>query len=336
MPSRKSSPASAVKWAAASCSSAARRPSIIRGRGPRSKSCSPVTIDADPGLTDLDQPFHLHMTNEALRNPIFQITDGGDNAAAWQTLPTFTHYGRVENAKPGAIVWAEHDQDVGPHGKRILMSAQSYGAGRSAVICVQNFLALASCQNSDPTQSTGSGVNIFATSARPGARASSSTSRTSNSIRRPICMSCWSGRKPRPDLAATPGATPRARIHHRGERAGPKGNPAAKFEPASRTGRAPSPFHARQKASTPSTIFDDHNIGVAERSIQLTNTKPELERTGRDMENLRQWAALTQGTAFGEEDLKNVSPLIDAIHKEMQLAETQNTSRLPLGLTAGF
>ena len=82
----------------------------------------PVTLDANPGVTGLDKPFHLRLTDDALRNPIFQITDSGDNAAAWDALPTFSQYGRVESAKPGATTWAEHEDDVGPQGKRILMA----------------------------------------------------------------------------------------------------------------------------------------------------------------------------------------------------------------------
>jgi uncharacterized membrane protein len=110
----------------------------------------PVTFDSNPGLTDVDEPFHLKLTDDALRNPIFQITDDNNNAAAWNSLPAFTQYGRVANAKPGATIWAEHETDVGPSGKRILMASQNFGAGRTAVICVQNFWRWRLAKESNP------------------------------------------------------------------------------------------------------------------------------------------------------------------------------------------
>src|SRR5438067_8581003 len=87
----------------------------------------------------MDKPFHLQITNEALATPVFQIADSNEsNRASWQKLPAFTQYGRVGKAKPGAVVWARHEQDIGPDGRRILMAAQRYGAGLSAVICLEN------------------------------------------------------------------------------------------------------------------------------------------------------------------------------------------------------
>ncbi len=43
----------------------------------------PVTMDSNPGLTDVDEPFHLKLTDDALRSPVFQLTDDNNNSAAW-------------------------------------------------------------------------------------------------------------------------------------------------------------------------------------------------------------------------------------------------------------
>jgi hypothetical protein len=95
----------------------------------------------------------------------------------------------------------------------------------------------------------------------------------------------------------------------------------------------PFSFHAETEGFYSIAIFDPRNVDVAERSIQVQNNKLELENTGRDMENLRQWAALTQGTAFPEEELHgSVEPLIAAIRHQVQATQHANTSRLPLGL----
>src|SRR5439155_3503912 len=58
----------------------------------------------------------------------------------------------VDNAKPGAQVWAVHQTDDGPHGRRILMAAQRYGAGLSAVLCIQNFWRWRLAKESEPLQ----------------------------------------------------------------------------------------------------------------------------------------------------------------------------------------
>ena len=71
---------------------------------------------------------------------------------AWAQLPTFTQYGRVDAAKPGAQVWAVHQTDEGPQGRRILMASQRYGAGLSAVVCIQNFWRWRLAKDSEPQQ----------------------------------------------------------------------------------------------------------------------------------------------------------------------------------------
>ena len=109
------------------------------GQGSRLEQLLPVTFDSSQGVVGIDRPFHMQITDEALQNPAFQIADQQANRAAWAQLPTFSEYGRVATAKPGAVVWARHEQDSNDAGKRILMASQRYGAGLSAVICIDNF-----------------------------------------------------------------------------------------------------------------------------------------------------------------------------------------------------
>jgi len=293
----------------------------------------PVTIDTNPGLTDVDQPFHMQLTDEALRSPIFRITDSADNAAAWQSLPTFTHYGRVESAKPGAVVWAEHDQDMGPKGKRILMATQSYGAGRSAAICVQNFWRWRLAKNADPTQFDRFWRQFFRYLGEAG-RPSILIDFTDQQLDPPTDLHLVLERQETPsDAVATPGATPQPAAAFTIVVTGPDQKEILRHPlelPPSQ--EVPLSFHAEKEGLYTIVIFDGHDVEVAERSLQLVNSKIELQRTGRDMENLRQWAALTQGAAFAEEDLKSIDPLMTAIHKEMQRAAEENTSRFPVGL----
>jgi uncharacterized membrane protein len=307
----------------------------------------PVTIDTSPGLNDLDQPFHLHLTDEALRNPIFQIT-GGDNAAAWQTLPTFTHYGRVESAKPGAVVWAEHEQDMGPQGKRILMAEQNYGAGRSAVICVQNFWRWRLAKNADPEQFDRFWRQFFRYLGEAG-RQSVLIDFTDQQLEPPTDLNVVLQSQKQPSDSASPPAPAPGAASTSAPPASPGSDTSARFtvvvkDPSEKEilrrpvdlppGQdVPFSFHAETEGFYTIAVLDSHNADIAERSIQVQNNKLELENTGRDMENLRQWAALTQGIAFKEEDLHGgVDPVIAAIRREIQATANANMSRLPLGL----
>src|SRR6266702_2967124 len=112
----------------------------------------PVVFAPNTGVQGLDRPFRLELTEEALQHQVFQIADNQPAREVWAQLPTFTQYGRVDAAKPGAQVWALHQTDDGPRGRRILMASQRYGAGLSAVLCIQNFWRWRLAKDSEPQQ----------------------------------------------------------------------------------------------------------------------------------------------------------------------------------------
>ncbi|HVV71488.1 MAG TPA: hypothetical protein VHI52_08325, partial [Verrucomicrobiae bacterium] len=112
----------------------------------------PVTFSGFAGVEGLDRPFRIQLTPDALENPVFQIADNQPARDAWAQLPTFTQFGRVDAAKPGARVWMLHPSESGPQGRRILMASQRYGAGLSAVLCVQNFWRWRLARDCDPQQ----------------------------------------------------------------------------------------------------------------------------------------------------------------------------------------
>src|SRR6185369_12813874 len=121
-------------------------------QGSRLEQLLPVVFASNLGVQGLDRPFRLQLTEEALQHPVFQIAENRPARDPWAGLPTFTQYGRVDAAKPGAQVWALHQQDEGPSGRRILMASQRYGAGISAVICIQNFWRWRLAKESEPAQ----------------------------------------------------------------------------------------------------------------------------------------------------------------------------------------
>jgi len=293
----------------------------------------PVTFDANPGLTALDKPFHLKLTDEAMRNPIFQISDGTDNASAWQSLPSFTQYGRVEKAKSGATIWAEHEEDVGPQGKRILMASQNYGAGRSAIICVQNFWRWRLAKESDPAQFDRFWRQLFRWLGEAGKQTvlidfanQELTPTTDLHILLDRQMSAA-------DVANTGTSTPKLlniftvsvhgpdqkELYHNSVELPPN-------QPV------PITVHAETEGLYSIVIKDAEQREVAERNLQLVNNRVELEHTGRDMENLKQWASLTGGKALAIEDAQDAAELVESMQKQVQLMEKADATRLPWGL----
>src|SRR5207248_4029071 len=98
-------------------------------QGSRLEQLLPVVFSNNPGVQGLDRPFRLQLTEDALPHPAFLIADHRPAREVWAELPTFSQYGRVDAAKPGAQIWALHEQDQAPTGRRILMASQRYGAG---------------------------------------------------------------------------------------------------------------------------------------------------------------------------------------------------------------
>jgi hypothetical protein len=71
---------------------------------------------------------------------------------------------------------------------------------------------------------------------------------------------------------------------------------------------------------------------IASRSIEVRDTDVELERTGRDMETLRQWASVTDGLAFKAEDCPKATDLVVQIkNKVQQVRQTEQVAK-PAGL----
>ena len=248
----------------------------------------------------------------------------------------------MERAKPGAVIWAEHDQDVGPAGKRILMASQSYGAGRSAVICVQNFWRWRLARNSDPLQFDRFWRQFFRYLGDAGAQ-SILIDLTDQEIEPPTDVHIVLQREKTANDTAPAGTTPTG------------APPSAPTPPSDYTLEVKDPqqheilnkpielppgqdvpmtFHAEKEGFYTIGVLDSHHVQIAERSVQLIDDKVELARTDRDLDNLEQWAAVTEGTAYAEEDLPTAGPLVAAIHAQLQRAESEGLTRQPLGLNA--
>lgn len=298
-------------------------------QGSRLEQLLPVTFDPAPGVQGLDRPFHLALTPEALKNPVFQVKDDARAQVVWASLPTFTQYGRVLAAKPAATVWAVHDEDRGPNGPRILMASQVYGAGLSAVVCVQNMWRWRLAKDADPQQFDRFWRQLF--------RFLGQASRQDVGIELPD-----QDLRPRAEIRAILERQPRP------ERGGTPSGPADRFTVtvAAPDGATLSeealdlvplrPATIRFRAGKPGihtiSVTDARRLLVASRRVEIRDADVEMQRTGRDMENLRQWAGVSHGLALKAEEAGGGRELVARLRERIEEARRGRRQRTPLGL----
>ncbi len=82
------------------------------------------------------------------------------------------------------------------------------------------------------------------------------------------------------------------------------------------------------------------NTAADDRIRLLFNSQPleikeidrEMERTGRDLENLRQWASLSQGLAMPIEECRDMEQLTAEIKERVETLQKTRERRLPVGV----
>jgi hypothetical protein len=296
-------------------------------QGTRLEQLLPVTFDLSPGVAGLDRPFHLRLSDAARHSPVFQLKDDGSSDRVWDALPPFTHYGRVLAEKPGAVVWARHDQDSGPHGRRILMAAQSYGAGLSAVITVQDLWRWRLAKEGDPATFDRFWQQLFRHLGQSG-RQEVSVQLLDQEIRPHAELRALVERAPRPEGEASEAGDFTVRVRD------PKGallmEQKATLLPGRPVGIA---FRAGGEGVHVVEVVDARGAGVARHTLEVREADRELGRTGRDMENLTQWAGLSGGLALREEECTDAASLAGRV--KAQVEERRRTRRVPFGMGGG-
>ena len=301
-----------------------------RWQGTRLEELLPVTFDPDPDV-GLDRPFHLQLTDEALRHPVFQVESGGKSLGVWESLPTFTQYGRVADTKAGAIVWARHSHDAGPNGRRVLMASQYYGAGLSAVISVPSLWRWRLAKESDPVHFDRFWKQLLRYLGQSGSQEVSVQF---------------------VDQDQSPGVEIRALVERR-PRPDPNNSDSDNSDERTYTVKVTGPSHAEilvqevdlrplrpVEVTFPAAaegvyavrVFDDSEVQVASRPLEIRDVDVEMERTGRDLANLRQWAGLSQGLATAIEDGRDVDALVDDVLARAEALQRTRDKRIPLGI----
>ena len=295
-------------------------------QGSRLEQLLPVVFAANRGVQGLDRPFRMELTEEALQHPVFQIADNRPTREAWAQLPTFTQYGRVDAAKPGAQVWAVHQSEDGPHGRRILMASQRYGAGLSAVLCIQNFWRWRLAKDSDPQQFDRFWRQFFRFLSEVG-RQDVSIHLADQELHPQMDVKVILEKQPNPK-----NITDANRKFYVRAEDGQKNllrEQAIELEPLH---PVDFKFHAEKPDLYTITVLDALKVPIATRPIEVRDINVEFQTTARNMETLQQWASVSEGLAMKVEDCRDAADLVAQIKAKIEEVRRGKEMRRPVGV----
>lgn len=286
----------------------------------------PVVLSADlprQGGTNLFRP---QLTPEAMRCPIFQLSQETDIAKVWSRLPQFNQFAHVGHAKLGAQVWMTHPGEAGSDGRPILMASQRYGAGLSAVICLQNFWRWRLAKDTDTDQFDRFWRQLFR----------------------------WLGEAGRDEIGiqvADQQLRPEQDVHLLVDRrltAQNSGDASRQFLVQVHDGRnhalqeetlelqpgqqAEFRFRPAKAELYTVTVSDGSKAVVASHAVEVRDTNIELAQTARNMETLRQWASMSDGLAFKVEECPKAADLVAQIKAKVQQVQSAQETVQIVGL----
>jgi hypothetical protein len=245
---------------------------------------------------------------------------------AWAQLPTFTHYGRVDAAKPGAQVWAVHQTDDGPQGRRILMASQRYGAGLSAVVCIQNFWRWRLARDSEPQQFDRFWRQLFRFLSEVG-RQDVSIHLADQALHPQMDVQVVLEKQPNPKNITDPNRKffvrvedGRKKLLHEATVNLELGRPVD-FR-----------FHADKADIYTVTVSDAMKVPIATRPIEVRDLNVEFQETARNMETLQQWASISDGLAVKVEDCRDAADLVAQIKAKIEQVRRGKPVRRPAGV----
>jgi uncharacterized membrane protein len=286
----------------------------------------PVMFSQNPGVRGLDRPFRMQLSEEALQHPVFQITDRGSSREAWAQLPPFTQYGRVDAAKPGAEIWAVHQTDQGPRGPRILMAAQRYGAGLSAVLTIQNFWRWRLAKDADPQQFDRFWRQLFRFLSEAG-RQDVSIQFADQDLRPGMDVEVVLEKQPNPRNLLDKNQNFVVRVED--SRKQVLREQKIELQPQKPVDFR---FRAEQADVYHITVLDSLKAPIASRALEIRDTNVEFQNTARDMETLKQWASVSDGLAFKHEECPDAAALIQQIKSRIEKARLTAQIRRPVGV----
>ena len=286
----------------------------------------PVTFSGNTGVLGLDKAFRIELTDEALQHQVFQVADNQPAREVWAQLPTFTQYGRVDAAKPGAVVWAVHQTDEGPHGRRILMASQRYGAGLSAVLSIQNFWRWRLAKDSDPRQFDRFWRQLFRFLSEVG-RHEVSIHVADQELRPEMDVQVVLERQPSPKNVTEISRKFFVRVEDGQKQVLHE----ATFE-LEALRPVDFKFHATKPDVYNISVMDSLKVPIATRPVEIRDVNIEFQNTGRNMETLRQWALVSDGLAMKVEDCSDAANLVRQIKSKIEEVRHGKQIRQPVGM----
>jgi hypothetical protein len=286
----------------------------------------PVVFASNPGVQGLDRPFRIQLTEDALQNPIFQLAENRPSGETWAQLPTFSQYGRIDAAKPGAQVWMLHQTDVGPHGRRILMASQRYGAGLSAVLCVQNFWRWRLAKDSDPQQFDRFWRQLFRFLSEVG-RQEVAIHLADQELHPQMDVQVVLEKQPNPKNITDTNHKFLVRVEDSHNNL--LQEEAVELEPLHPVDLK---FHAEKADVYTVTVTDAVKVPISSRPIEIRDLNVEFQNTGRNMETLQQWASVSDGLAFKVEDCPEASDLVAQIKAKVEDVRRGQQMRRTIGV----
>jgi uncharacterized membrane protein len=286
----------------------------------------PVVFAVNRGVQGLDRAFRLELTEDALQHPVFQIADNRAMREAWAQLPTFTQYGRVDAAKPGASVWAVHQSDEGPQGRRILMASQRYGAGLSAVVCIQNFWRWRLAKDSEPLQFDRFWRQLFRFLSEVG-RQDVAIHLADQELHPQMDVQVILEKQPNPKNITDPNRKFFVRVEDGQKKL--LHEDTVELE----SGRPVDfKFHADKADIYTVTVSDSMKVPIATRPIEIRDINVEFQETARNMETLQQWASISDGLAVKVEDCRDAADLVAQIKTKIEQVRRGKPMRQPIGV----
>jgi uncharacterized membrane protein len=286
----------------------------------------PVVFASGRGVSGLDRPFRLELTEEALQHPVFQIADGRPARELWAQLPTFTQYGRVDSAKPGAQIWGHHQTDDGPNGKRILMAYQRYGAGLSAVLCIQNFWRWRLAKDSEPQQFDRFWRQLFRFLTEAG-RQDVSIHLADQELHPQMDVRVILEKQPNPKSVIETSNTFLVRVED-----GQKKLLHEETVQLEALHPVDFSFHAEKADIYTVSVLDAAKVPIATRPVEIREINVEFQNTARNMEALQQWAAVSDGLAMKVEDCRDANDLVNQIKSKIEQVRRGKQTHLPMGI----
>ncbi|MEO6054333.1 MAG: hypothetical protein ABIP97_09995 [Chthoniobacterales bacterium] len=298
-------------------------------RGSKLEQMLPVRFDDDIGVRGLDEPFQFLLTPEALADPVFEIDEAAKNREIWQKLPAFDDYGRIAEVKPGAVTWALHSRDTGPNGKpRVLMAAQRYGEGEIAVLAVQNFWKWRLTKDGAVPHFDRFWQQFIRKLAESG-RQNIQIEMMTHELQ-PGQNITFKVQK----IADPAEEKEKPRRNYRLQILNSSGKLIQDREIELTSSQAvESAFVPESADSYNVRVVDDSNTSLASRILEVRNANLELQKPGRDMESLRQWAMISGGSAWpAEEVIRDPKAFAEKIYAQIEMTKSSRNQGEPIGL----